>query len=62
MEGCYWIALKDGRARTDCAKYIFLTDQNVDKKESLKKYEGQRCPFCGKVIFTDERSYELLDS
>lgn len=64
MDGkCYWIALKEKRARTDCAKYVELyKSRNLKEEESLAPYVGEKCPFCGRIIFTDEHSYELLKS
>ena len=60
---CYWIALKDKRARTNCAKYVDLyKSRDLDDRESLRPYIGTKCPFCGGIIFIDENSYSLLDS
>ena len=63
MEKCYWIALKNKRARTNCAKYVDLyKSRDLDDHESIKPYEGEECPFCHGIIFTDEHSYDLIDS
>lgn len=62
-EGCYWIALKDKRARTDCAKYVDLyKSRDLPENESLTPYIGEKCPFCGRIIFVDKESYSLVKS
>lgn len=63
MDKCYWIALANKRARTNCAKYVDLyKSRDLPDTESLKPYEGEKCPFCGKIIFVDKDSYSLVKS
>ena len=61
---CYWIAIpgRVGRANC-CGKYEYLSESMYDpENESLAKYVGKPCPFCGKPIVIDEHSYSLLET
>lgn len=56
--GCYWIAVNGDMARRDCdGEMIFLKPNPTDK---LAPYVGTICPGCGRKIFVDEHSYDLI--
>lgn len=64
MDGndCYWIAIPGRMARPDCLKEMVYLPESRDLPENdiLKPYVGKTCPYCGRKIYIDEQSYELV--
>lgn len=59
---CYWIALPNHMARRDCDKSSFMLYKTMMAPDSeiLEPYIGTKCPYCGKEVVIDERSYDLV--
>lgn len=62
MEGCYWIAIPGGMARTNCNKEMLYLNKSIKlpEEEMLTPYIGEKCPCCGNDIYIDEHSYDLV--
>ena len=63
-DGCYWIYISKEMARRDCDRHIFYLKKdmigNLPENKMLQPYVGTLCPMCGRKIFIDEHSYDLL--
>jgi len=59
---CYWIAVPGRMARTDCTgDFLYLPNsRGLPDEEILTPYVGTVCPKCGKPIYIDENSYNLV--
>lgn len=60
--GCYWIALPGHMYRRDCDRksgYCYET-MLAPETESLNYMIGKACPNCGKPVYLDEHSYDLV--
>ena len=61
-KGCYWIAIPGHMYRRDCDRstgYCYGT-MMLPETECLKDMVGKPCPNCGKLIYVDEKSYDLV--